>query len=434
LAGLPHHRFSHSCVFTKWYPDSSDLNDFNGQQMSNPKSQIPPRPISIGVNALYLIPGSVGGTEIYLRNLLHAFATIDPVNRYIVYTNSETGTDILPLHASNFTTKVQPVDAKSRVKRILWEQTGLLGAVRRDQIDVLLNPGYTLPFLAACPCVTVFHDMQHKVHPEYSRRRDQPFFRFFYWLAARRSSRLIAVSAATKKDMLRFYPIPPQKIRAIPHGVNPAFFSLRRPTGTAPSRMILAVSTLHPHKNLDRLVAAFAKFSRSHADYSLTIVGFEGYYADRLKALIARLGLTEKINLTRRWIPQSELYALFQSASAFIYPSTFEGFGLPVLEALAAGIPSACSDIEPLRSIVKDAALLFKPEAEDEMATVMSLLVDDQQVRERLALAGPSRAARFPWERTAKATLALLRAAARAPLPPWSHPYKSITRPGPAAY
>ena len=123
------------------------------------------RPLRIGVNALYLIPGGVGGTEIYLRGLLRALGDLDPVNHYTVFTNRETGADLFPPR-KNFHIARQWVRGSSRPARIVWEQTALPLAVLRRKVDVLLNGGFTAPLACACPQVTVFHDLQHKRHPE----------------------------------------------------------------------------------------------------------------------------------------------------------------------------------------------------------------------------------------------------------------------------
>src|SRR4029077_11557812 len=131
----------------------------------------------IGVNALYLIPGGVGGTEIYLRELLKALAGIDSgPNQYYVFTNLETGREIVPAQ-SNFLLKPQAVHAANRPARILWEQIVLPLEVARFRLDVLFNPGFTAPYFALCPEVTVFHDLQHKRHPEHFRSYDLPFWR-----------------------------------------------------------------------------------------------------------------------------------------------------------------------------------------------------------------------------------------------------------------
>src|SRR5216683_6521788 len=144
----------------------------------------------IGINALYLIPGKVGGTEIYLRCLLDALAEIDARNQYFVFTNRESGPDAVPdmLPArTNFHQVPQAVNAESRPARILWEQTALPLAAARLRLDVLLNPGFTAPIFCGCPMVTIFHDLQHKRHPENFRWFDLPFWRFFLYASAHRS-------------------------------------------------------------------------------------------------------------------------------------------------------------------------------------------------------------------------------------------------------
>ena len=167
--------------------------------------------VRIGVNALYLIPGGVGGTEIYLRELLSALAELDQVNEYLVFTNLETQSDLVPKQA-NFHWKPQAVHARFRPARILWEQIVLPVEAARYRLDVLFNPGFTAPVFSPCRQVTVFHDLQHKRHPEYFRWFDLPFWRLLLWAAAHRSHRLIAVSEATRADLLRFYRIPKERV------------------------------------------------------------------------------------------------------------------------------------------------------------------------------------------------------------------------------
>jgi glycosyltransferase involved in cell wall biosynthesis len=354
----------------------------------------------IGVNALYLIPGGVGGTEIYLRRLLAALAGIDRENEYFVFTNLETGSDLAP-RQSNFHSKPQAVHARFRPARILWEQTVLPLEAARYRLDVMFNPGFTAPLLAPCPSVTVFHDLQHQRHPEYFRWFDLPFWKLLLWASAHRSQHLIAVSEATREDLLRVYRLPPQRISVVLHGVEPELFALDR-THTEP--FVLCVSTLHPHKNLERLIRAYARRQR---DWRLVIAGMRGFFADALGALIAELGLEDSVHLTG-WIPREELLQLYARAQAFIYPSTFEGFGMPVLEAMAAGIPVACSDIPPLREVAGDAALFFDPLYLDAIAGALERIVTDVELRATLEKAGPARAREFTWERSARQTLAAL--------------------------
>jgi glycosyltransferase involved in cell wall biosynthesis len=365
--------------------------------------------LRIGVNALYLIPGGVGGTEIYLRCLLAALAKIDPLNHYVLFTNRETGEDLIP-PAPNFQCAPERAPGRFRPARLAWEQTLLPLAVKRRRLDVLFNPGFTAPVLCSCPSVTVFHDLQHQRHPEYFRWFDLPFWRVFLFAAAHRSTLLLADSEATRRDLLRFYRLPEQKVRVVPLGVDETFFELGRQRREL-EPYLLCVSTLHPHKNLERLVRMFAEFRRRRPEFSLVIAGLRGFHAAALETLVAELELAAAVRLTG-WIPRSELLELYRRAFACVCPSTFEGFGMPVLEALAAGVPTACSAIEPLSSLAGDAALQFDPLDEAALQGALERLVSDGDLRARLAAAGPPRAAQFPWHRTAELTLAALREAA----------------------
>ena len=355
----------------------------------------------IGVNALYLIPGAVGGTEIYLRSLLTALAEIDHHNRYFVFTNRETGPDLVPSQA-NFTPVPQAVRALHRPARLLWEQTVLPLAAARRRLDVLLNPGFTAPILCGCPQVTIFHDLQHKRHPEYFRWFDLPFWNFFLFWSVTVSARIVAVSGATADDLSRYYRLPPGKIRTVPSGVDPRFFELAARRCAEP--FLLAVSTLHPHKNLDGLLRAFAIFRERHPQYRLVVSGIHGFFSAELHALRDRLHLADSVDFPG-WIPREQLYDLYARAAAFLYPSLFEGFGLPVLEALAAGVPTACSQIEPMNSIAGGAALKFDPRDPSAIAEAMHRLVTDGELRAALTAAGPLRAAQFCWRTTAEGIL-----------------------------
>jgi glycosyltransferase involved in cell wall biosynthesis len=365
-------------------------------------------PIRIGVNALYMIPGGVGGTEIYLRSLLAALAEIDRHNQYIIFTNAETGSDLVP-RRSNFTQAPQRVRAAMRPARILWEQTILPWEVARRRIDVLFNPGFTAPVLGLCPNITVMYDLQHKRHPEHFRWFDLPFWRFMLWAAVRRSRSLITISQASKQDLVHYYRVSENRIVVTHPGVEQALFEIGRRREERP--FLLCVSTLHPHKNLDKLLEAFAEFSKTHPEFRLICAGLRGFYTEQLERLRASLGLEDRVTFTG-WIPREQLYELFASASAFIYPSRFEGFGMPILEAMAAAIPTACSNVEPMKSVAGDAALQFDPGDVCDIRRAIESILFDKPLRERLKREGPARAAQFTWRASARVTLDALLGAA----------------------
>ena len=356
----------------------------------------------IGVNALYLIPGAVGGTEIYLRSLLNAMARLDTGHEFHIFTNKETGADLVPDHPL-FHYHPQNIAAVSRPSRILWEQLALPRAAR--EMDVLFNPGFTAPRWITCPNVTVFHDLQHVRHPEFFRWWDLPFWKMLLAWSMRNSRLIVAVSEATRLDVMEHYGLAGDRVRTIPHGVDERFFTLPRPH--VDSKMILCVSTLHPHKNLDRLMRVFVKLRREVPNCRLVIAGMKGHQSTELEELRAGLGLTDSVEMTG-WIPREELYRLYSRAAAFVFPSRFEGFGMPVLEALAAGIPTACSSAEPMGSMAGQAAVRFDPESEEDMLGAIRKVLLDAGARTSLAEAGPRRARDFSWDTSARLTVRAL--------------------------
>jgi glycosyltransferase involved in cell wall biosynthesis len=342
--------------------------------------------IRIGVNALYLIPGGVGGTEIYLRNLLRALADIDSENQYTVFTNRETGADLVP-DRPNFIDAPQSLNASFRPARILWEQLVLPFAARKHRLNVLFNPGFTAPLLCGCPMVTVFHDLQHKRHPEYFRWFDLPFWNFFLWAAARRSRGLIASSVATHDDLRRYYG---RSSEAIHLGVEREFIEIAQ--RREPRDYLLCVSTTHPHKNLERLLRVHAQMKNAP---KLILTGVRGFAAKEIESLA---GASVQI---AGWVPREQLHEFYRAALGLIYPSTFEGFGLPVLEAMAAAVPVACSDIPPLREIAQSTVHFFDPFSDREIRDALLLLASGRISTD----AAQRRAAQFTWEKTARATL-----------------------------
>lgn len=359
----------------------------------------------IGVNALYLIPGGVGGTEIYLRSLLRALAAEGSAHEFVVFGNRETEADLVPAEP-NWHWRQLDLAATSRPGRLLSEQFRLPALCRKERVEVLLNPGFTAPFRPGCPQVTVFHDLQHKRHPENFRWFDLPAWRVFLWIAARRSQRIIAVSETTAQDLRKFYGLDGSRVAVVWSGVDERFFELRCTPGET-GKVLLYASTTHPHKNHARLLRVFADLRNELPDWKLMLTGVRGFAEEEVRAEMRVLDLESEVVVTG-WVPREQLYQLFRQAGAFIYPSTFEGFGMPVLEALAAGLPTACADIEPLKTLAGGAALLFDPRDGAAMRRAILQITSDAETRRRLSSAGPLQAARFSWADSARATLAVL--------------------------
>ena len=344
----------------------------------------------IGINALYLKPGAVGGTEIYLRGLLQGFEEIAPPDvEFTIFGNEETE----PF--SSLPWRRQPVRASNRASRLVYEQTRLPAAAR--QMDVLLNPGFTAPLIGTRN-VTVFHDLQHYRHPEHFRWFDLPVWQVMLRASALRSTRLIAVSQATQQDIMSLYGL---ESTVVSHGVDVKFFEIGKKR--APYPFLLYVSTLHPHKNHIRLLRAFAEFRKQYPKFHLVLAGMRGFASEEVENTVRRLNLADWVHITG-WITQEELYNLYRTAAAAVYPSTFEGFGMPILEALAAGVPLACSAVEPMESIAAGHALLFDPLNETSIANGLRAVIASPKDTAAAAIY----ARKFTWAEAARKTLAVL--------------------------
>jgi len=365
-------------------------------------------PLRIGVNALYLIPGGVGGTEVYLRNLLRAMVAKPRGHSIFLFTNREFGRDVG--YESRALTVVETgVSGTSRPMRLLYEQTGLPWQALRAGVDVMLNPGFTSPALLTKPNVTMIHDLQHHHHPEYFKPNDLKAWRLMVWLSTKRSARLMTVSEASREDIHAVYGYPLDRLQAAEPGVEPEYYTLER-KNVEP--LVLCVSTLHPHKNLERLVDAFAEFRLKRKEYKMVLAGMRGFHADAVERRIDEAGVRESVTVTG-WLSRAGVMALYARARMAVFPSTFEGFGMPVIEAMAAGVPLITSDVRPMKDTTGDTALLFPPEDTKALAATMEKLAASETVRNTLAARARKRAAVFTWERAAAITLDTLEKAAR---------------------
>lgn len=374
-----------------------------------------PSRLRIGVNALYLIPGGVGGTEIYLRNLLAALAEIDRRNEYFVYMNRETDAGLCPAQA-NFAPVATGVKATFRPGRLIWERLRLPSQMRADSLDVLFSPGFTAPTWGPGRRVTVIHDLQHIRQPQNFGFVERQAWNWSVKSAVDNATLIVTVSDSSKRDIEEAYGVDPNKVRVIQHGVEDAFFELRENERYGPEipaaaglpadvRYLLAVSTVHPHKNWETLIDAFAALVREGSELHLAVSGLPGKAWAGVKDKADKARLSERVHLLG-WQPRERLIGLFKFAEALVFPSTFEGFGMPVLEAMAAELPVVCSNIPPLREIADGSAHFFDPASSDDLAAVLRGALQDRERRRKLVATGLERARHFSWRRSAERTLA----------------------------
>ncbi len=302
------------------------------------------------------------------------------------------------------------------------EQWRLFGLVRREKFDLWHAPYYIRPYVLPCASVLTVHDVIGARMPDaLPSRKARWLFEITTQLALLSSPHIITVSNAARQDLLQLYKVRPARIRVVPEAADEQFqpFSpeekeLTRARLKLPSSYLLYLGINKPHKNLARLLEAFKLFrDKTDSKIVLVLAGKEdNRYAPALHQKAAQLGLTEES--LRFWgeVSEADLPALYACADAFVFPSLYEGFGLPVLEAMQSGTPVICANNSSLPEVAGEAALLFRAEDVTELATRLEQLIENPALQTELSQKGLARAAQFSWQHTAEQTLRIYREAA----------------------
>jgi glycosyltransferase involved in cell wall biosynthesis len=370
--------------------------------------------VRIGINALYLLPGKVGGSETYIRNLVQSLSKLDRDNTYVIFINKES-IGIFQELAPRLIIVPCPIQATNRPIRILWEQLILPFQIRSLKIDVLLSAGMTAPFFSPVPSILVIFDLQHVNQPQNFSRLHLFFLKTIIDLSAKTSDGIITISEHVKKDIIKYYKIGAENIAVAHLAVNHELFfplgidnlSSIRTKYKLPARYLLYAAALLPHKNHARLLQSFKEVVKGIPGTTLVLTGAWDKGHEKIASLISELGLQKDV-IMLGWIPFEDIPILYRGAEIFIFPSLHEGFGLPILEAMASGVPVVCSRIEPLVEIAGNAAVLVDPYDKSDIVRGMLSVFRDKALRMKLIEAGILRAKTFTWERTASNTLAFL--------------------------
>lgn len=309
--------------------------------------------------------------------------------------------------------------AGGALKGLFWEQTTLKRMARKAQVDVLFNPANVAPVGARVPQVVTIHDLAFLIYPQFFSRSFALYYRNIIPRIAREATAVITVSENTRSDLVEMLGVDPEKITVIRSAASESFarsvprkrLEEVRQRYRLPQRFFLSVSSLEPRKNLKRLIEAYQVLPHEITDKnSLVLVGAGNrVFAD--PDIAARLQQGGGRVFAPGYIPADDLPAVYRLATALVFPSLYEGFGLPVLEAMAAATPVITSNLSSLPEVAGNAAVLIDPESIEELAAAMELLATDSGTRNLLVERGKKRAAGFNWSRTAAETLAVLMAA-----------------------
>jgi glycosyltransferase involved in cell wall biosynthesis len=359
------------------------------------------------------------GAGNYVFQLITALSRIDTTNQYLVFTTTQQA-EALGVEREGF--RVLRRDFRSRATRLIWEQVGLPASVRRLRLDVLHSPHYTMPLRHSAQSVVTFHDLTFLLYPELHQVAKRIFFPAMMRWSARHAKRIITVSESTRRDLVRMLGVSPDRVTAVLSAADRDY----RPApaaevadvcvryGIRPGEYLLYVGVLEPRKGIDRLIEAFSRVTPTAGGLALVIAGKRGWMYDRIFAQVAALGLQERVRFPG-YVPRADLPALYSGARAFVYPSRYEGFGLPVLEAMSCGTAVVTTNVSSMPEVAGDGALLVDPEDVPGLAAALGRVVHDGRLREELSCRGQARAASFSWERCARETLGVYEDAVKRP-------------------
>jgi glycosyltransferase involved in cell wall biosynthesis len=373
----------------------------------------------IGIDARFY--GSLGkGLGRYASELIAQLERLDDGNEYLIF-----------LRKGNWD-EYEPKDPRFRkvLAEFQWygwrEQLHFVKLLREHRLDLMHFLHFNVPLLYRRPFVVTIHDLILLSHPTTRATTLGPLrYRIKYALyraviasAIRRAKRIIAVSNYTRDEIVRRFPF--AKTKSIDVTYEACATSLLPGHDGAvhdgrathlPTPYMLYVGNAYPHKNLDRLIGAFAEFRKNaHSSHHLVLVGGSDYFYQRLKADAANNGLDENVTFFGH-ASDAELRALYRNAQAYVFPSLCEGFGIPPLEAMCAGVPVLAANASCLPEVLGDAALWFDPENENDIARALATMADDAELRTRLVAAGAAKAAKYDWATCGRQTLEVYRAA-----------------------
>ena len=363
----------------------------------------------IGFDATAL-PSKPVGAGRYIIRLVRALAALNMEHELVVFVqdNRRALIDTPSLENVHWI----ETHATSPARRLIWEQTVLPQLARRAGIDLLHSPHYTRPLELVCASVVTFHDMTFFLYPQLHTRAKRLFFPSIMRMSARRAEAIIADSESTRRDAVRILDIPEEKIFTVPLGIGEEFHPITdvslledcRRRYNLPQVFMLYVGLVEPRKNLPLLLDAYARLAKEEDPPPLIVVGRLGWMYEDVFRQIEALHLQNQVHFTG-YIPDSDLPLVYNLAQSLLYPSRYEGFGFPPLEAMACGTPVITTAVSAMQDQVGDAGLLVPPQDEQALTEAMRRLLHDRALREALSIRGRRQAEKFTWNQTANKTL-----------------------------
>jgi glycosyltransferase involved in cell wall biosynthesis len=367
--------------------------------------------MKIAIQAADLDWERIDGTRVYILNLLKYFGKIDQESQFLIYHKKNFNPELTPPSFLNYQVLRKPFP-------FFWTQIRLCLSLYREKPDALWMPMHNIPIFRSKKMKTVvtIHDLAFKYFPNHFKKHDLFKLNLLAGWAIERSDGIIAISEATKKDILKFYPkIKESKIRVIYHGFDKEIFEKERDLKKEQEiknnlkfagRYILYLGALQPRKNLITLIKSFERIKKEerYKDLKLVLAGEKAWLWDGIFQQIEKSSVKDEIIIPGK-IKFADIGHLMRGAEIFCFPSLYEGFGIPVLEAFISRVPVICAKNSSLPEVAGDAALYFEPKDDIDLAQQMTKILDNSELKKELVLKGIRQADNFSWEKCAKETL-----------------------------
>lgn len=365
----------------------------------------------IGLNAHLLSLSRshrAAGINSYIHHLLRCLPDVSNQHRYTIFLGDKGAMRAFP----EMKAKMTSLHTVNPIVRIFWEQTVQPVQLLRENIDLLHSLAFVQPVLMPCAGIITIYDLSFILFPDRFHPLRRLYLRWGTEYSARKAQRIIAISASTKRDVVKYLGVAKRKVDVVPCGVDEDFQPLEnqevlddfRKERRLPEQIILFVGTIEPRKNLTVLLRGYALLRKKVQLPPLVIAGPKGWHHQEVFSAAEELGLQEDV-VFAGYIPQDELPLWYNVADLFVYPSLYEGFGLPPLEAMACGTPVIISNSSSLPEVVGGAGILVNPDSAEEMAEAMQRLLADNSLRAEMRQRGLKRARQFSWQKAAQDTV-----------------------------
>lgn len=363
----------------------------------------------IGIDAT-AVPPKPMGAGLYIVYLVQEIGKLDTPHQFVVFAQEY----LRPHLEGHDSDKMQIVwlDNMSRARRLLWEQIAFPRMIREMELNLLHSPHYTMPLSLSIPSVVTYHDMIFFIHPEKHTFAKRYFFPWMMRRSSKKAAKIITDSENTCRDAMRFLDISPDKITTVHLGYQDIFRKIDdqkrlnaiRTQYELPDQYIFYAGAIEPRKNVPLLLTVFEKLVQQGFPHHLVLAGGLGWQYEDVLTQIDAMQAKDRVHRVGH-VPYTDLPIFYNLADVFVYPSVYEGFGLPPLEGMACGTPVITSNISSMPEFVADAGILTPPDDEAALLQAVTKVLSDDDLRQRLSKDGPIRAANFTWKHTAEKTL-----------------------------